>query len=298
MSDVVIGIDGGGTHARAGVVAADGRELARVTGAAGLVSPKDPVAAAAAVEQVVRDAADAAGAALPVAALCCGLAGAGRQPERDAVRFALTLAGVADVITVVGDAEAAMMDAFGRDAGVLLIAGTGSIAWARGADGALVRVGGWGVHLGDEGSGWAIGRAALVAVARASDGRSPATSLAGPVLAHAQVHRAEELITWAAGADKGMVGALAPVVIEHADSGDAAAARIRDEALAELALLVHTAARRAGLASPAIALHGGLVAPGGPLRDRLAAALAGMRVLERPVDAAMGAARMAVDSLR
>jgi glucosamine kinase len=298
VSDVVIGIDGGGTHARAVVVSADGRELARVTGSAGLVSPKDPVAAAASVERLVRDAAGAAGAALPVAALCCGLAGAGREPERDAVRFALAVAGLADVITVVGDAEAAMADAFGGDAGILLVAGTGSIAWARGADGALVRVGGWGMHLGDEGSGWAIGRAALVAVARAADGRSPATSLADAVLAHAQVHHAADLIAWAAGAGKGTVGALAPIVLAHADAGDAAATRIRDDALAELVLLVHTAARRAGLASPAVALHGGLVAPGGPLRARVVHALGGVRVLDRSVDAALGAARIALDSLR
>ena len=118
------------------------------------------------------------------------------------------------------------------------------------------------------------------------------------MLQHAQVHRAEELIAWAAGATKGMIGALAPVVIEHADAGDAAAVRIRDHALAELTLLVVTAARRAGLANPPIALHGGLIAPGGPLRERLAAALAGMRVLDRTVDAAMGAARLALDTLR
>lgn len=292
MSDVFIGIDGGGTRARALVTTADGTERARLIGAAGLVSPADPGAAAAAVAALARDVMSAAGAPLPAAALCCGLAGAGREQERESVRVTLTLAGIAERVIVVGDAEAAMMDAFGTDPGILVIAGTGSIAWARGADGSVVRVGGWGRLLGDEGSGYAIGRGALQAVARATDGRAAASALTDVLLRATRVATPEDLVAWAAQASKGDIAALAPHVLACADE-DASAAAIRKEAVDELVMLAATAAQRANLDPPHIALHGGLVSPGGPLREHIQRALPRATFLDRPVDAATGAATIA-----
>jgi len=290
---IVIGIDGGGTRARALVAARDGRELARVIGEAGLVQPGDPGSAAAAVAQLARDALTAAGAAAPAAALCCGLAGAGREQEREAVRVALTLAGVAERVLVVGDAEAAMSDAFGDGTGILLIAGTGSIAWGRGPGGRIARVGGWGQLLGDEGSGYAIGNAALRAVARAEDGRDPATALRDVVLRHTGCREPAALVAWAAAATKADVAALAPLVLARAGD-DAAARAIRDEALHELLVMIRTTRDAAGLTNPTVALHGGLVASGGPLRPSLEQALAGTPVLPRDVDGAAGAVRLAL----
>lgn len=310
---LVVGIDGGGTRTRAVVLDADGDELARCDGPAGIVQPRDPCAAAEAVADLTRAVLAEAGATR-AAVLCCGLAGAGRWQEREAVRVGLMLAGVADRALVVGDAEAALADAFGAGAGVLVIAGTGSIAWAQGVadvppsesphpgDGEqgpiVIRVGGWGELLDDEGSGYAIGLGALRCIARAADGREPATALEAAVLEATGLAAPEDLIRYAAAAAKADIGALAPVVLRCADGGDAAASRVLAAAVDALTELVVTAARRAALPQPRLAFAGGLIGVGGPLRDSLAAALRThfprSAVLDRPVDAARGAALLAI----
>jgi N-acetylglucosamine kinase-like BadF-type ATPase len=297
---VYVGIDGGGTHARAVVVDGHGRELARGTGPAGIVRATDPQAAADAAAELTRSVLAEAGITADSVVLCCGLAGAGRPPEREAVRVALVLSGVVDRALVVGDAEAALEDAFAADTGILVIAGTGSIAWARSVDGRVVRVGGWGLLLGDEGSGYALGLDGLKAVTRAADGRDLPTGLTEPVLRATGCASANDLIRFGAGATKAQVASLAPVVLEQAAAGDPAAAAIRDRAVAELARLARTAARQAGLQTPPCALAGGLIAPGGPLRDALAhtlaATLPGCTIRDAPVDAARGAAMLAMRS--
>jgi N-acetylglucosamine kinase-like BadF-type ATPase len=303
---VFVGVDGGGTHTRAVVLDSAGTELARRSGPAGIVRPDQPSDAADAVAALCRGVLRDAGADR-ADGLCCGLAGAGRRQEREAVRVALHLAGVARVIAVVGDAEAALADAFGDAPGVLVIAGTGSIAWARGQldaaggdseAGAVFRTGGWGQILGDEGSGYVIGLDALRRVTRAADGRDPPTSLTAAVLAATKCASAEDLIRFAASASKADIAALAPAVLQCAQEGDAAAAAVRAAAVDALADLAASAASRARLVHPRIGFAGGLIEPGGPLRDDLRAAvyrrMPGCSVLEQRVDAARGAARLAI----
>ena len=292
---VFIGVDGGGTHARALLIDDDGRELARVTGGAGIVDARDPARAADLISELATRALREAGVAAPAAALCCGLAGAGREPEREAVRIALTFAGVAARIIVIGDAEAAMEDALPDHDGVLLIAGTGSIAWARNGE-RVVRVGGWGALLGDEGSGYAIGLAALRHVLRAYDTRAPATALTTHALAHAGVAAAADLVTWAAQAHKRDIAALAPIVLRAAADGDDVAIGIRAATVTDLTELVLTAARTATLDAPTVVTTGGVLRNAelrSLLYDALRAALPRARMLDRAVDAARGAALIA-----
>lgn len=291
-----IGVDGGGTHARAVAVDEHGRVLARRTGPAGLVDPRDPGSAAAAVALLVRDLLRDAGTPA-AAALCCGLAGAGRPHEREAVRIALTLEHLAERVAVVGDAEAAMADAFPDGPGVLVVAGTGSIAWARASDGAALRVGGWGQLLGDEGSGYDIALSGLRAVARAADGRTAPTALAAVLLQESRVAEPGDLIAWAASATKARIAALAPAVLTAAERGDPAAAAIRDHAVEEIVRMTAAAARRSGALSLTVALTGGLLAGNGPLRlpvmEAIRREFTDLTITDRAVDAAMGAARIA-----
>ncbi|HEX6940025.1 MAG TPA: BadF/BadG/BcrA/BcrD ATPase family protein [Longimicrobiales bacterium] len=297
--EIYVGIDGGGTGATAVAVDGEGNELARVRGGAALVRPTDPGAGASALADLVDRVARAAGGRLPVTGLCCALAGAGREAERRALAAALHREAVAVRLRVTSDADAAFHDAFGDAPGILLIAGTGSIALGRAADGHAARAGGWGALLGDEGSGYALGLAALRAAVRAHDGRGPATALLAAALAHAGATAADELIAWAGAAAKAEIAALAPAVFAAAREGDAVAAEIVARAAAELAR--HIAAVHAALAPwaepPGIALAGGLLAPGRPLRADTIAAITRLgqpgNVLDREVDAARGAATLA-----
>jgi N-acetylglucosamine kinase-like BadF-type ATPase len=294
---VFIGVDGGGTQARAVVVSEQGIELARETGPAGIVDSRDPAAAADVIAQLVRVALSAAGATPPAPVLCCGLAGAGRGTEREAVRVALTLNGVAERVVVIGDADIAMYNAFGHGPGVLLIGGTGSIAWAQNAGRPAVRVGGWGALLGDEGSGYAIGLDALRAVVWAHDGRALPTRLTNSLLAATGAEQADALIAFVEAAAKHDIAALAPLVLQCAAAGDTAAVHIRDHAVSELVALVVSASQRAALPAPVVALAGGLLAPGGALRDQAGAAivtaLPAASLLSHTIDAARGAADLA-----
>ena len=90
--------------------------------------------------------------------LCVGVAGVGREAERDALWQALSSRELAEDVVVHADATIALDDAFGEGAGILLVAGTGSVCFGRGPAGAFGRCGGWGPAFGDEGSGAWIGR--------------------------------------------------------------------------------------------------------------------------------------------
>lgn len=296
-----LGVDGGGSVARAVVVDAAGHELARAEGAGAVVVESAPGDAASAVAQAVRAATARAGTALPADALWAGLAGAGREAARRAVTAELEGHGLAARVHVGTDVEAAFHAAFPEGPGILLVAGTGSIAWARDAQGRVARTGGWGQLLGDEGSGYAIGLGALRAVVRGEDGRGVATLLRGQVLAALGVDRTETLISWASAASKADVARLVNVVDDAAGRGDAVADELLSAAVADLERHVTALVARTGPwpAPPGVALSGGLIAEGGPLRARVLARLAALPVAVRAdaVDAALGAARLALAML-
>ena len=312
MTRLVVGVDGGGTRTRAVVLDGEGRELGRAEGSGAIADALNPGPPAAAVAQVCRAALEAAGGGVPAHALWAGLSGAGREEARAAVEEELRRAGVAGRVRVGTDIAAALHDAFGDGPGILLVAGTGSIAWGRAEDGREARAGGWGQHLGDEGSAYALGAAALKEATWQADGRAPRTGLGDAVLVALGLADASDLIPWAASATKREVAALAPVVTRGASgaaargdlaagdpaAGDPAAAAILARAAADLD--AHVAALVARLAPwsrpPAVALTGGLLQPGGPLRAPLEGALArrGLGLAPREPDPALGAARLAL----
>lgn len=320
-----IGIDGGGTRTTAVVTDPEGRELARVHGGAGLVRSTDPTAGAAALADLADRALHAAGLAPPATALCCALAGAGRPEDRLALAAALQREAIVERVRIVTDADAAFHDAFANGPGILLIAGTGSIALGRN-QGTLERVGGWGTLLGDEGSGYAIGTAALRAAVRAYDGRGPATSLLPRIMAHLGLAQPDQLIHWCNCAAKRDLAALAPLTLTAAEEGDPVATTIAESAAHDLVDHLTAITRRLSpwRSPPTIALTGGLIAHGGPLRDRFLLVLdeefalrvdetlhsadtpfhgrelplrtLRPRILMDPVDAARGAAALARES--
>lgn len=298
---LVIGVDGGGTHVRAVITDGDGREVARAESPGALVSIDAPGEAAQAVALAVHAAAGRGGVELPVDGMWAGLAGAGSREGRLAVARELEGAGLAERVVVGTDVEAAFYDAFGRGPGILLISGTGSIAWARDWAAEVIRVGGWGERLGDEGSGFAIGMSALRAVARAEDGRAPPTSLRDEILEHLSLDAADALIAWASRASKRDVAALVPLVARASSAEDAAASEILATAVADLTAHLRTVLTRAGDWSepPHLVLWGGLLRAEGPLHEAMVAAAAAypVQLMSAAVDPSMGAAKMALAAL-
>lgn len=294
-----VGIDGGGTRTTAVVIDDAGKELARLDGDAGRVDVLEPEAGAHTLADLAAHAlADARVTQLP-SVLCCALAGAGREPERVSIERALSSLRIAEQVHVVGDFEAAMHDAFGSDPGILVISGTGSSAWGRGADGRCVRAGGWGHIIGDEGSGYALGRAGLMLAMREFDGRGENAGYMPAILAKTGLQSEEGLVRWAAGAGKADIAALATVVFDAAERGSLSAHDAIEDAAAEIAMHVAALYDRLGPwdTPPRVALAGGLIAPGRPMREavlrEIEALTIPVAIVEEQIDAARGAAGIA-----
>ena len=171
------------------------------------------------------------------AAVCLGIAGVDRPADGDAVRGIMRRIGFKTPTLVVNDALIALVAGAGDEPGVVIVAGTGSIAYGRDGAGRAARAGGWGYLLGDEGGGFWIGRAALSAVVRQFDGRGPATLLTDLVLRHMQLASPTQLIheIYYRDLHRQAIAGLAALVQRATDEGDAVAAQILARAGGELA---------------------------------------------------------------
>ena len=269
MTDVVVGVDGGGTKTRVIVGSAEGEVLAETVGEGSALSTRETEEAAETIGTLVRQAVESIeGGTSKPRIVVAGVSGAGRPAVQRALLAALEDMEIADEVVVVGDGEVALYDAFAEGPGILLISGTGSIAHGRGPSGQAARCGGWGPFVGDEGSGRWIGRRALAIVAAAADGREPPTDLTGAILTAAQLNDPSELIQWSIAASGKDLAALAPVVLSTAANGDLRANALVGLAVEELVLHVRTLAvklfgdERADYAN-AIAQHYSLGPPPG-----------------------------------
>jgi N-acetylglucosamine kinase-like BadF-type ATPase len=291
---VVAGADVGATKTVAAVSEGD-RELARVIGPGAAVRPDRAMSAAATLARVVRSALNQIGR-LRVDALVVGAAGVGRDPERRALRDALRVEDLADRLQVTTDLEIALEAAFPAAPGVVLLVGTGSVAVARLPDGRIVRQGGYGWQMGDDGSGYALGRTALLEVGRAQDGRGPATALLATLCTAIRSDGFQDLVRWAANAEPAEVASLAGAVLTAAEGGDEVANRVVDQAATELAAHVAALATQFSTDAPVpTALGGGLL--GHPTyRRAIQKALrkvAGVQIIPDPIDPVLGALEMA-----
>ncbi len=295
---VLLGADAGGSHTTVVLGGSDLRILGRADGPGAAMKPGGASASAAVLAETARRAAQQAGIELPVERAVVGAAGAGRRQEQAELETALRETGVARQARVLADAEVAITTAFDRGPGILVNAGTGSIAYARGPDGRLHRAGGHGWQLGDEGGGYWLGRRALDAAARAQDGRGEGSTLLARLLAALGLPQFDDLVRWTATATPAQVAALAPHVLNAAREGEAVARRAVDDAARELVALVAALVQHfPGTGTVPVAMAGGLLLPQSPLakafRERLSADLRRARLVPKRIDPAAGALKLA-----
>jgi len=234
--EVFAGVDGGGTKTHAVVMDQDDNILGE-----GHAGPSNPlrvgitVAAAAIREAIDRACAAARVRRTEVVAIEIGLAGARRKELSARMEEALRGLGIRE-IEVVGDAEIALFGATDGEPGVVVIAGTGSVSCGINVRHRRVRAGGWGPVAGDEGGGSWIARRALGAVAHATDGRGPETSLTAAACSYFHVSSADDLATaiYAPTITNERIAGFAKLVIEAAKANDEVARGIIKEAGREL----------------------------------------------------------------
>ncbi|MDX2207408.1 MAG: BadF/BadG/BcrA/BcrD ATPase family protein [Gemmatimonadales bacterium] len=286
---IVLGADVGGTSSRV-VLFHDGQARGRAEGAGGPMRAGHGEQLAATLAALARQLLLRAGATR-ADTYVVGASGTGREAERFALEAALDQERVAWKVIVTTDADLARAAAFAGEPGILLIAGTGSIAVVRRADGTDRRVGGLGWRMGDQGSGYWIAIRALTAVGAMHDQLGSPTRLMEGLCTAAAVAGIGGLIRWSTTATTAEVAALAPIVVATADHGDAVAIEIVDEAVGWLVRL----AVAAGAKQLPVALSGGLLAPDSTVRRRLRDDLRteGISVVDRPIDPCEGAPYLA-----
>ena len=297
-----LGVDGGGSKTLAIVVDAQGNQRGQGLSGSSNYAAVGMSQAVAHIRSAVEEATSEAGCAMPLHAAWLGLAGIDRQDDSD--KLLPHLRSLAEIVYLTNDAEL-LLSALDSAVGVALIAGTGSIALARNSQGSIRRAGGWGHILGDEGSGYDIGRRGLQAATRAADGREPGTRLLELIMQHWKLTNADGLIDKVYHAeDKASIAQVSTQVFAAARTGDSVAREIVRQAAQELALAAITAgatARDGPYNDPStplpIALGGGLLLHEEDFREQVLDAIRERRALGQVAlvtQPALSAARAAI----
>jgi N-acetylglucosamine kinase-like BadF-type ATPase len=257
----VLGFDGGGTKTEC--VLLDSQSQLRATTRSG---PSNPFrigheAATAALTQAAQSAAREAGIELrEIKALCAGLAGVGSPQSHEEMQRQIANAFPNTKIRLITDLELSL-EAIKESAAIVLVAGTGSSALGRDAQGRTARAGGHGPLLSDQGSAFDVGRLAVAAAVRERDRTGADSTIGTEILRHLKFSSWTELRDRARSAADEVFPRVFPVVAQAAESGDSHAQSLLRTAAQEIALLVDALVDRLKLRDSAIyiAKTGGMI---------------------------------------
>jgi glucosamine kinase len=265
-----LGIDGGGTKTASAVGDETSLLATATSGPSNVVRVGEPQAREA-LHQSIRNVCTAAGITpTQIAHTCIGAAGAARPEVVAILRRALSeiLPGPVDVV---GDTHIALQSAFDDAPGVIVISGTGSIAYGRDSQGRTARAGGWGFAISDEGSAQWIGRTAISAVLRHTDSMASDQHAVNPnsdsalyssLLKAWGIRSLDDLVRAANATPAPDFSALLPAVLQSFDTGDPLARDVLTQAGRELASLAEVVSQRL---FPAVSPRDG-TSPSAPLR--------------------------------
>lgn len=260
----IIGIDGGGTKTECAVADLSGKVLHKTFG-----KPSNflTIGIDAAVEnlfELIEGALFKIGADFgAVEMLLIGTTGAGREEDAGALEkkfndFTMGEGIIIKSVKVVSDARIALEGAFNGNTGSILIVGTGSILFGKDKNGLIHRNGGFGRMIGDEGSGYSIGRKSLAAVAKELDGRSKTTLMTQLLNIKYSISSGPDLITnvYKNNFD---IASVAPLVLSAASDGDTVALQILDEEADELLLHINAVMKKMKSKKLELAFVGSLI---------------------------------------
>ncbi|MBX9453262.1 MAG: N-acetylglucosamine kinase [Mesorhizobium sp.] len=226
----ILAVDGGGTQCRAAIAALDGTILGRATaGSANMAT--DPQGAMASVVDAARAAMAAGGIAdTPLSSIHAylGLAGANVEPDHSGLIAGLPFRDT----RIVEDSVIAVRGALGPNDGVMAVLGTGSVYGGR-RDGKMLRAGGWGFVVGDQGSGARLGRALMEQTLLAYDGVVPESELTRSVMRE-HGDDPNRIVAFGSTARPADFARYAPLVFEGADRGDAIAMAVVAGAISDV----------------------------------------------------------------
>lgn len=288
-----LGIDGGGTKTRC-IVGDEKSVLGAGSGSGSNIVRVGEACAQKSLAGAIHEACVSAGVSpQQIARTCAGLSGAADDGVASlAQRLLIEIVGGA--IEVIGDMEVTLEAAFGGEPGIVVIAGTGSIAFGRNARGESARAGGWGRVVSDEGSGHWIGLKALSAALHSRD-RGEDSDLLQRLLAALNLTTADDLVIYLNADPVRDYAGLFPAVLASAEAGDRSAAEVLAGAGSELGQLAHTLIHRMfrETESVAVATHGGVFTSSEHVSESFRQALRSLCpravCIDREIDPALGA---------
>ena len=243
-----LGIDGGGTKTRCALGDETTVLATSMSGGSNVIRVGESNAREALHTAVRHVCATANVAHDQISSICIGAAGAARPEIAATIRSILADLTPA-AVEVVGDMVIALEAAFGLGAGVIAIAGTGSIVWGRDATGRTARAGGWGFAISDEGSGHWVGRRAISAILQVHD-EGQETALTAMVLRAWNLTTLDELVQKANSLPPPDFPRLLPVVLRAAEQSDPTAHKLLGDAATHLANLSAMVIRRLAPSPP------------------------------------------------
>jgi len=296
----VLGIDAGGTKTVGLLADESGRIVGEARGTGANLQTHGELE----VEKVLDGILETLDPTRRSSAVCLGIAGVDRPLDEQVIRNILRRLGYRETARVVNDAAIALAAGAPERVGIVVLAGTGSIAYGSDSSGRSVRAGGYGFLLADEGSAYWFGHQALRLVVRASDGRGAQTALRPLVFAALEVSSVDELIprVYERGLPKHRIAALAVNVERARAQGDALATELIELGARELALAARAVAGQidfAGQPFPVVVGGGAFKACPSMLPSlERALDLPGARLLPLQTEPAMGAVALALDLVR
>jgi len=297
--EYVIGIDAGGTKTVGLLADSSGNVVVSARGGGANLVVHGELAVEKTLYELIDQLSPTDG---EIAALCLGMAGVDRREHVDTVSAILQRLGVRRPVKIVNDALIALVAGAPEGVGIVVVAGTGSIAYGVEPSGRSARAGGWGYLLGDEGSAYWLGHAAIRQGVRAYDGRGPATTLLDRIARRLELQVPDDLVNWFYDQQQSRtrVAFLAGLVEEAANQGDETASSLLDQAAQHLARAGRAVARQLALPdSYPFVLSGGVFRACPSLHRRIGAILdlpaAGVLLLEG--EPAQGAVTMALRML-
>jgi N-acetylglucosamine kinase-like BadF-type ATPase len=271
MSDLYLGIDGGGSNLRVVIVDSDLHIIAQTRTDSANPSSIGREESARRIQSTIQAALrEASLNAEQIIGAGIGVAGASADHAAAWLHEVVSSVLPASKIVPSSDHEIALVGGHGERLGALILAGTGSVAFAVNQKGETAQAGGWGYLVGDEGSGYWFGRQAINRVIRAHDGLAPPTNLTEVILDALNLNAVPDLLQWLYQGESRVraIARLAPIVLDA--SADVASARtIVEIGAIELQRLSQAVIQRVNLDNPHIAFAGGLLESPNPLSARL-----------------------------
>lgn len=301
------GIDGGGTKTTILLAEETAQQSVQILASVRVGSsnvnsrPWDDIKAE--VSSAMRAALESASlTARPADALVAAFAGVGSPTVREQWRDWFTSFRVAHNVQIVDDGAPLIAAGLPDGWGIVLIVGTGSAAFGRSETGQTARAGGWGYLIGDEGSGFAIGRDALRKMTEAYDRDDTLSSMMEAIAKRWSIQAPRDIVDriYRSPEPRQRIAELAPLVGDAAESGDVIAREILVAGAKELAQLVQTVAIRLGIESATIplAISGGVGVNSALMREEIIANLTGRKLAMKPITVVEEPARGCIELAR